>query len=150
MTYLPEVIREAIAAKALASTLAQAAGLRYASIDTENWTKPPQLIVLPGEMDDLDPNMGLTERYALSYSAELLVPSPAGGLRSSPVAVAICYALQQEWRTHFKLGLDTSGVVSSFLTSWRFGLSEYAFTGLTGYTLTFLVRVYEVITPRTE
>lgn len=141
-----ELVREAIAAKLIASSGVRAAGLRKADTLTEDTMSPPEAKVLWPTLEMHDQTAD-TESYDLRIPVEVMVPTPTGRGRSAPTWSAIARAIQVEWRIGITLGLSASGVWHSQMVSVTPGLTEYDETGLDGCTIEFLVRIMETVSP---
>ena len=145
-------IRTAVVAKAAASTYMAAAGLRSAdaSPDAPAAGALPALKFQNPIFTPLDQQNAYVSEYVLEFPFELLVPVPSGQRLSGPIAADIMRAMQVEWRSGFKLGLDGSlDIVDSRVGGAAPGLSVNAETGYDGYSGSVLVQVYETHSART-
>lgn len=152
MTDLWNDVGDAIVAKIVASASLATAGLRGADgdIDDPPASATPRIKLLNPVFTPGDEQNARVSEYTLEFPFELLVPIPNGKKRSGPIAASIMRALQLEWRSGFKLGLDSSlDVVDSHLGPSSPGLSVYDASNLDGYTGSFIVQVYETHSART-
>jgi hypothetical protein len=142
-----ETIRQAAAAKVLASAGCLAAGLRKSDTLLDDTLVLPALKWLyPMPAGDINRPNGNAEEYDLRIPAELLIGKPGGRARSAATRSAIVRALQIEWRTGITLGLAPT-VSWSFLESVDGELDEFADTGYDGCRIELMVRVTEIFNP---
>lgn len=150
-----DVIRDAIATKLNASSGCATAGLRRATskVDEALSMMPEARVLQPGY--SFLSGTANEEHYLLDIPVEIVISAPAGKWRSNQVAVDIARAVQVEFWTTVKLGVNVSllEVVDCRLLSAQDGLGYYAddrdIDGravLDGYRLTFQVQVRESIT----
>lgn len=135
-----EQIRQAIATKA-----SNVAGIRQATAGRNDTRGPlPALKILPPTYRlNGQPNASV-EDFTLTFPAELLIAQQAGKSRGDGDFLTIARALQVEWQSGVKLGID--GVSHSYIDTIEPDLNDYADTGLTGGQITFVVNVREILT----
>ena len=145
-------IRDAAVAKMAASSGMATAGLRGASVETDDppGAALPAIRMLPPIFTPLEQQNAYVSEYVLEFPFELLLPVPNGRRRADRIGMNIMRAAQLEWRSGFKLGLSsTLDVVDSSIGPASPGLQEYADSGLDGYRSSVIVQVYETHSART-
>lgn len=93
----------------------------------------------------------VTERYTLTYPGFLEVAVPNSESRADTEAADLLYAVIVSWRSGIQLGLGSSGVVGSFLSSATpaYETNDAGVSFLVGYDLVWTVPMLETLqTPR--
>lgn len=136
---LLETIRTAIKTKADTDV----AALRGASMGRR---RPlgglPRLFVgIPTFTMDSRPG-GMVERYTLTFPGTLDVAVPGGEPRADTEAADLLYGLIVSWRSGIQLGLGSSGVLGSWLSS---ATPSYEDDLLLGYDVAWTVDMLETL-----
>lgn len=88
---------------------------------------------------------GATERYTLTFPGSLAIAAPGGEQRADTEAADLMYELLVAWRSGIQLGLGSSGVVGSWVSSWTPTYDDNDY--LDGYDFTLTVEVLETLNP---
>lgn len=142
-----EDIRAALATKANTDV----AALRQGTLGrpTGLGGRPAVFVGIPSGAFSETPGANV-DPYILTYPGELVVDVPAGEQRADASASDLVRLLFTSWRTGIQLGLGSSGVVGSWLSSWAPAYETPAGGGpdlVTGYDLVWSVRLLETFNP---
>lgn len=143
-----ETIREAIRAKADTDVTALRKAVLGRNRNRSTGGLPKVTVGIPSFALDGEGQPGAhLERYTLTYPGEIVVSAAPGEQRADEQASDLARLLLVAWRSGTQLGLETSGVVRSWITGMepRYEQSDEGPDVLMGYSVTWTVQMHETL-----